>query len=519
MYCNKCGTKLENSQKFCTECGMRVEEKKNEDMNTKINVTSTTNAKTTVIKPTATSVNTEKKSVNGFSITALILGILSIGTCFIWCLSIPLGVMGIIFGLIGSKTSGKMRFDYRVLLNIIGILLSIIIIALILLFGIIFDSKKDEIVKEDTFSSSYYTVTYKEDQWVKTQNLNNKLNFKLIEKDGKEAITVGSLSQLGESTLPAYNTFSTASEREKMYDAFYDLYDNDSSEINAHLTYNCSRFRLLNATSNSYIAYFSYESDDGYYGKFYVIISQKDNVVLSFISSATTITEEVKLHTEILSLFQNMQYKKQEQSTTSTSNKPLTIEDGEWPGILSTENKNDVLAQTARDFFVSVYGTNGSIKENAISGAWDITEESDESIYYAISCLGENFYAVQNLSSDDLHVGVLREELTNGSVSTAFSISQKTATLSIPSTKVLRKFQTLMDSFTNVLPDYSIKKLKTTDFTLEDSLLPDAAYYTRTDGYSQIVVTIKSKDGKSGKRIFAIFKDDEIVGAGIAPLI
>lgn len=519
MYCNKCGTKLEDSQKFCTECGMRVEEKKKENRNENSNVTSTTNTKTTVIKPTATSVNTEKKRVNGFSITALILGILSIGTCFLWCLSIPLGVMGIIFGLIGSKTSGKMRFDYRVFLNIIGILLSIIIIALLLLFGIIFDSKKNEIVKENTFSSSYYTVIYQEDKWVKIQNSNNKLDFKLIEKDGKEATTVGSLSQLGESTLPTYNTFSTASEREKMYDAFYDLYDNDSSEINAHLTYNCSRFRVLSTTSNSYIAYFSYESDDGYYGKFYVIISQDNNVVLSFISSATTITDEMKLHSEILSLFQNMQYKKQEQSMSSTSNKSLTVEDGEWPGILSTENKNDVLAQTTRDFFVSVYGTNGKIKENAISGAWDITEESDESTYYAISCLGENFYAIQNLSSDDLHVGVLREELTDGSVSTAFSVNQKTATLSIPSTKVLRKFQTLIDSFANVLPDYQIKKFRTTDFTLEDSLLPDSAYYTRTDGYSQMVVIMKSKDGKSGKRIFVIFKDDEIVGAGIAPLM
>lgn len=517
MYCNKCGTKLEESQKFCTECGMRVEEKKEENRNS--NGTATTNTKTNGIKPTAASVNTERKRVNAFSITALILGILSIGTCFLWCLSIPLGIMGIIFGLIGSKTSGKMRFDYRVLLNIIGILLSIIIIALLLLFGILFDSKKNEIIKEESFSSSYYTVTYQEDKWVKTPNSNNKLNFQLIEKDGKEAITVGSLSQLGESTLPAYNTFSTASEREKMYDAFYDLYYKDSSEINAHLTYNCSRFKSLDTTSNSYIAYFSYESDDGYYGKFYVLISQKDNVVLSFISSATTTTDEMKLHHEALSLFQKMQYKKQEQSTISTSNGFLTVEDGNWPDILSSENKNDTLAQFSRDFFVSVYGTNGNIKENAISGAWDITEESDESIYYAISCLGENFYAIQNLSSDDLHVGVLREELTDGSVSTAFSVSQKTATLSIPSTKVLRKFQVLIDSFANILPNYSIKKLKTTDFTLEDSLSPDAVYYTRTDKYSQMVVTIKSKDGKSGKRIFAIFKEDEIVGAGIAPFI
>lgn len=91
---------------------MDEEEKKVEEVNT----TSTTTG--------------EKK---GFNITALVLGIISAVTFCWWYVSVPAGIVAIIFSIAGKKEAGKGMGTAGMVLGIIGLVLCIIFWVLVIL--------------------------------------------------------------------------------------------------------------------------------------------------------------------------------------------------------------------------------------------------------------------------------------------------------------------------------------------------------------------------------------------------
>ena len=54
-----------------------------------------------------TTANQQQKDKKGFSIAALVLGIVAIVLCCVWYISIPCGILAIVFGTIGLRSSKR----------------------------------------------------------------------------------------------------------------------------------------------------------------------------------------------------------------------------------------------------------------------------------------------------------------------------------------------------------------------------------------------------------------------------
>ena len=77
-----------------------------------------------------TSTNSERK---GFNITSLVLGIVSIITLCWWYVSIPTGIIAIIFSVAGKNDAGRGMGIAGMVLGIIGLVLCIAIYLLAIL--------------------------------------------------------------------------------------------------------------------------------------------------------------------------------------------------------------------------------------------------------------------------------------------------------------------------------------------------------------------------------------------------
>jgi len=74
--------------------------------------------------------NTPTKSRKGFNITSLVLGIISVLTFCWWYVSIPTGIIAIIFSIAGKHDEGKGMGTAGLVLGIIGLILCIVIYVL-----------------------------------------------------------------------------------------------------------------------------------------------------------------------------------------------------------------------------------------------------------------------------------------------------------------------------------------------------------------------------------------------------
>ena len=84
------------------------------------------NVESEVNQSTNTTPTNDKK---GFSIAALVLGIIALVICCIWYVSIPCGIIALILGIIGLKSSKRGMSIAGIVLGIIGIIIAIIINA------------------------------------------------------------------------------------------------------------------------------------------------------------------------------------------------------------------------------------------------------------------------------------------------------------------------------------------------------------------------------------------------------
>ena len=81
--------------------------------------------------------NVNKKDRKAFSIAALVLGIISIVLSCLWYVSVPAGILAIILGIIGLKSTKRNFSIAGIVTGVIGILLTILLIFAIIFLGII----------------------------------------------------------------------------------------------------------------------------------------------------------------------------------------------------------------------------------------------------------------------------------------------------------------------------------------------------------------------------------------------
>ncbi|MEF2835562.1 MAG: DUF4190 domain-containing protein [Clostridia bacterium] len=121
----------------------------NEDKENEVN-----NVESEVNQATNTAPANDKK---GFSIAALVLGIIALVLCCIWYVSIPCGIIALILGIIGLKSSKRGMSIAGIITGVIGMILSIVLVIAIVMLGVsIFNSAKDAIEDSDYPSSYYY---------------------------------------------------------------------------------------------------------------------------------------------------------------------------------------------------------------------------------------------------------------------------------------------------------------------------------------------------------------------------
>ena len=111
-------------------------------------------------------INNSKQNTNnmendkkGFSIAALVLGIVAIVLSCIWYISIPCAILAIVFGILGIKSSKKGMSIAGITTGAIGMFICIAILIVLMIFGFamgITDSITEIIEDEDYYDSSYY---------------------------------------------------------------------------------------------------------------------------------------------------------------------------------------------------------------------------------------------------------------------------------------------------------------------------------------------------------------------------
>ena len=99
----------------------------------------------------------EEKKSNGLAIASLVLGIVAIVLCCVWYISIPCGILAIVFGTIGLRSSKRGMSISGIVTGIIGMIISIFIILMLVIFGFALgmtESIKD-IIDDNDYSDSY----------------------------------------------------------------------------------------------------------------------------------------------------------------------------------------------------------------------------------------------------------------------------------------------------------------------------------------------------------------------------
>lgn len=89
------------------------------------------NVESEVNQSTNTTPTNDKK---GFSIAALVLGIIALVLCCIWYVSIPCGIIALILGIIGLKSSKRGMSIAGIISGAIGIVLTAVIAINLLSF-------------------------------------------------------------------------------------------------------------------------------------------------------------------------------------------------------------------------------------------------------------------------------------------------------------------------------------------------------------------------------------------------
>lgn len=95
-----------------------------------------------------------KKEKKGFCIASMVLGIVSLVFFCIWYISIPCGILAIIFGILGIKTINKGMAIAGLITGSIGLVVSTLIIIILFMFGFVMGIS--DALDDDGYHGSYY---------------------------------------------------------------------------------------------------------------------------------------------------------------------------------------------------------------------------------------------------------------------------------------------------------------------------------------------------------------------------
>lgn len=97
-----------------------------------------------------------KKEKKGFCIASMVLGIVALVFFCIWYISIPCGILAIIFGILGIKTINKGMAIAGLITGSIGLVISTLILIALFMFGFAIEISETL----DDVGSGYYNSYY-----------------------------------------------------------------------------------------------------------------------------------------------------------------------------------------------------------------------------------------------------------------------------------------------------------------------------------------------------------------------
>ncbi|HRN96900.1 MAG TPA: DUF4190 domain-containing protein [Candidatus Saccharibacteria bacterium] len=77
--------------------------------------------------------STTQNNNNGFAIASLVLGVISVPLVLAWLISIPTGILAIIFGAISLKSPGRSMALAGLITGCVGLFLSVMLILFVFL--------------------------------------------------------------------------------------------------------------------------------------------------------------------------------------------------------------------------------------------------------------------------------------------------------------------------------------------------------------------------------------------------
>lgn len=151
MYCEQCGKKISKDSKFCPECGVKIESAEREKQ---------VSTKKEAEKPVTVDKTNNQNNKSGLSIASLVLGIISIALgLFLNIFIIPIAVVGLVLGIVYKEKTKQMCTG--IILNLIGLIVSILTFVLIIIFAISIVDLFEDIDDPDNYhiNDNYDTIT------------------------------------------------------------------------------------------------------------------------------------------------------------------------------------------------------------------------------------------------------------------------------------------------------------------------------------------------------------------------
>lgn len=231
----------------------------------------------------------------GLAIAALVLGILSVLCILTIILPFPLGILAIIFGVLSLKSQKKGMAVAGIITGGAGLLLSIVIIIVSVNvmsnplnvlqsdIGRISPSRsnsEDSGKRVGTFYGNGFELKYSA-LWTEkegTKDLSEAPINALILYDDTVFFVSGVSSMMGHTT-------ATASKRQEIYDSFYDIIATRLSDSEINNGYLAGETETLVVLKDDiyYAAYSYYSEDDELFSMAFIIVSESDDIIVSFI--------------------------------------------------------------------------------------------------------------------------------------------------------------------------------------------------------------------------------------------
>ena len=213
MFCKKCGKKLKSNLKYCTNCGTKVEVKKE----------------------------------NGYGITSLVLGLISLLLCFtLNVLTLPLSITGLIFGFACKDKCTSKRAG--IIINIISIVISILVFIL-LVFLVLFNvlQLKGNSTNYSDIKGTWNCKINNNSEYSVTLNLSDDFNYTLSDYNngfnnaafGEYFYALDTLSLYGENVLS--NGILTEDDNVLVFRATLNENRLILENNNRNITYTCDR--------------------------------------------------------------------------------------------------------------------------------------------------------------------------------------------------------------------------------------------------------------------------------------